>query len=325
MSVVREIAIVSDIHFAGPQERARGNDYEFRGIRSRGARSLLRLYRRFVWLRHPLEQWPLLERFIVAARGADYLVANGDYSCDSGFIGVSDAGAFESAQICLTQLREAFPNRCAFSFGDHELGKLSLGGVQGGMRVASYRRACSELGLQPFWQLDLGCYRLFGVTSSLIALPVFLKDTLPEEQFEWSRLRQEHLNEIRQAFAALQPGERVLLFCHDPTALPFLWAEPEVRERVGQIEQTIIGHLHTQLVFWKSRLLAGMPVIRWVGPSVLRMTTALNAAKAWRPFRVRLCPALAGVELLKDGGYLTLRLDESGTTPAQIRFHPIPR
>jgi hypothetical protein len=325
MSSFREVAIVSDLHYAGPQERARGNDYEYRDLDNQAIKQVLRLYRRFVWLHNPLEQWPLLERFLEAVGKVDYLVANGDYSCDSGFVGVSDAAAFESAQTCVSQLRRAFPERCACTFGDHELGKLSLLGARGGMRIASYYRACSELGLQALWRVNIGRYRLLGITSSLVALPLFLKDTMPVERTEWERLRQEHLVEIREAFGTLQAGEKVLLFCHDPSALPFLWEEPQVRLHVPQIEQTIIGHLHTNLILWQSRMLAGMPVLRRFGPSVVRMTTALREAKKWVPFKVRLCPALAGIELLKDGGYLTARLDEDASTPAKFTFHPIPR
>ena len=34
---------------------------------------------------------------------------------------------------------------------------------------------------------------------------------------------------------------------------------------------------------------------------------------------------LAGVELLKDGGYCTLELDLEACQPARFRFHPLPR
>ena len=171
----------------------------------------------------------------------------------------------------------------------------------------------------PFWQLEIGSYVLLGFVSSLVALPVFAADTLPAERPEWERLRAEHLAEIRRAFAALQPGQRVLLFCHDPTALPFLWREESIRARLPQIEQTIIGHLHSNLVLWKSRLLAGMPPIRFLGHTVQRLSTALNEARHWRPFHVRLCPALAGIELLKDGGYCTAR-----TRPRSPPPRPLP-
>jgi hypothetical protein len=116
-----------------------------------------------------------------------------------------------------------------------------------------------------------------------------------------------------------------LLFCHDPTALPFLWREEAVRRRLPQIEQTIVGHLHSNLILWKARLLAGMPSIRFLGHSVKRMSMALREARYWKPFRVRLCPALAGIELLKDGGFLTAELDADAHCPARFQFHRLGR
>jgi hypothetical protein len=158
-----------------------------------------------------------------------------------------------------------------------------------------------------------------------VALPVFEAEILPAERPEWERLRTEHLDEIRHAFAALPQGQRILLFCHDPTALPFLWREEAIRTRLPQIEHTIIGHLHTNLILWQSRLLAGMPPIRFLGHSARRMSTALHEARHWRPFHVRLCPALAGIELLKDGGYCTIELDPEASRPARFCVHRIAR
>src|ERR1039458_6191400 len=60
-------------------------------------------------------------------------------------------------------------NRARFTFGDHELGKLTLFGGKGGMRLASWHCATQQLGLQPFWKLSLGRYLLMGVASPLIA------------------------------------------------------------------------------------------------------------------------------------------------------------
>ena len=148
---------------------------------------------------------------------------------------------------------------------------------------------------------------------------------MPEEWPEWLKLRTQHLAEIRAAFDSLKPEQRVILFCHDPTALPFLWREDSVRRRLPQIEQTIIGHLHTRLILWKSRLLSGIPPIRFLGNSVRRFTSALNEAHHWWPFRVRLCPALSGIELLNDGGYYTVELDPAAKRPAQFIFHPLSR
>jgi hypothetical protein len=191
------------------------------------------------------------------------------------------------------------------------------------MRRASYDRARQDLGLDGFWQLRLGRYVLMGVASSIVALPEFLAETIPEDRGAWEELRQAHLAQIGAAFASLEPEDLVLLFCHDPTALPYLGLEESVRERLPQIEQTVVGHLHSNLVLWNSRLLAGMPTIGFLGQPVRRMTAALNRARDWKAFRVRLCPSLAGIELLKDGGYFLARLDLDGNQPVQFDFEPL--
>jgi hypothetical protein len=319
------LGIVSDIHYAGAAEQARGNDYEFRDIHNPLLRTALRCHRRFVWLREPLGQNHLLDEFLERAGALDYLVANGDYSCNTAFIGVSDEAACQSARECLEKLRQKFGPGMQATFGDHELGKLSFVGGRGGMRLESWRRARQELGLAPFWRVEMGGYVLIGVVSSLIALPVFEPDTLREERAEWSRLRAEHLAEIRRAFGGLDPGQRVLLFCHDPSALPFLAGEETVRAKLPQIEQTIIGHLHSNLIFRQSQLLAGMPTIGFLGHTMKRLSTALRAARDWRPFKVRLCPSLAGIELLKDGGYYTAELDLEARRPARFQLHRLAR
>jgi len=319
------VAILSDIHYAGPAERDSGEDYELRIIANPLLRAFACAYRHLVWMRHPLEQGRQLDRFLAEVRPVDYLVANGDYSCDSMFVGVSDPAAFQSAQECLGKLRAKFGDRAWFTFGDHELGKLPLFGGKGGMRLASWHCATHQLGLRPFWKFSVRRYLLIGVSSPLIALPASQADALPEEWPEWQRLRETHLAEIRDAFDALLPEQRVLLFCHDPTALPFLGREESVRRRLPQVEQTILGHLHTRLILWKSRLLSGMPRIRFLGRNVSRFTSALNEAHHWWPFRVRLCPALSGIELLNDGGYYTAQLDPAANRPARFTFHPLPR
>lgn len=319
------LAILSDIHYAGAAEKARGNEYEFACLKNPFLRVGVRLYRRFIWLRDPLNQNHLLDMFLAETRGADYVIANGDYSCDTTYLGVSDEAACQSVRECLDRLRQAFEPNLQINFGDHELGKISLFGGRGGMRLASFHRARQQLGLSPFWQVRMGRYVLMGVVSSLAALPVFEADTLADERPQWHRLREEHLAEIRQAFAALDPADRVLLFCHDPTALPFLWREPEVRARSPQIEHTIIGHLHSNLILWKSRWLAGMPKLDFLGHTARRLSTALREARYWKPFHVRLCPSLAGIELLKDGGYLTAELDPEARQPVRFQFHSLPR
>ena len=181
------------------------------------------------------------------------------------------------------------------------------------------------MGLEPFWTLTFGNYVLFGVVSTLLALPVFEPEMLPSERAEWESLRREHLEEIRRAFHSLKPPQRVLLFCHDPTALPFLWREEAVREKLPQVERTIIGHLHSPLIYLKSRLLAGMPVIGFLGHTPRRLSSALRQARHWKPFNVLLCPSLSGIELLRDGGFYTAEIDPEARQPAAFRFHRLGR
>jgi hypothetical protein len=276
-------------------------------------------------MREPLQQNYLLNRFLETAPAVDLVIANGDYSCNSAFLGVSDDAACQSAKECLEKLRGRFGHALRATFGDHELGKMSFVGGHGGMRLKSWQRAREELRLEPFWQLEIGKYLLLGVVSSLIALPVYEGDTLVEERPQWRQLREEHLNEIRSALDKLRPEQRLLLFCHDPTALPFLGAEERVRAKLPQLEQTVIGHLHSGFIFSKSQRLAGIPRITFLGHTARRLSTALHEARHWRPFKVRLCPALAGIELLKDGGYLTVQLDLEARQPAMFQLHRLPR
>ncbi len=319
------LAILSDIHYAGPSERARGDDYEFGPIKNPFLRFPLQAYRHLVWMKHPMRQNGQFDRFLAEVPPTDFVIANGDYACGSMWLGLSDDATFESAQECVGRLRARFGEKLRLVFGDHELGKMNLVGERGGLRLKSWQRATEELRLPPFWKLELGNYVLIGVVSTLVGLPVFDRDMLVEERDEWFRLRAQHMIEIRAAFSALNKDQRVILFCHDPTALPFLWREDAVNSRLNQIEQTIIGHLHSPLYFWQSRRLAGIPVVNFLGPNVRRMSKALNEARLWKPFHVRLCPSLAGIELLKDGGYYTAELDAEAHAPPRFQFHPLPR
>lgn len=317
MTESRTILVLSDIHYASDAERKRGA-VELDVIKNGLLRTLVRVYRRFLWRRDPFAHNHLLQRFAAEMDGADFVVGNGDYSCDTAFVGLADDAALASAQQCLGYLRARFGSRLRLTLGDHELGKMSLFGGCGGMRLASWHRAQSELGLEPFWTLELGQYLLVGVTSSLLAYPIYEPEALPEERAEWQKLRRQHLDTIREAFQGLYASQRVVLFCHDPTALPFLWRDEAIRSKVEQVEITVIGHLHSSLFLWKSRLLSGMPAITVLGNSVRRMSLALHDARIWRYFRVQLCPALAGIELLKDGGYVRLQLDPQGVHPLQF-------
>lgn len=318
------LVVASDIHYAGPREQAR-RDYESRAVGNPVLRTALSLYRRYIWLRDPQSHSYMLDRFLEAApKEVDLAVVNGDYTCDSGFVGLCDEAAAESARICFARLRERFADRLALTWGDHELGKFSLLGGAGGLRLASYQRLRQEFGLEPFWRHDLGRWVCLGICSTLVALPVFAPETPPDERPHWEELRREHLAAIAAACRRTSPDQRLLLFCHDPTALPFLAEEPAVQSVLERLDTTIIGHLHTPLILKQSRLLAGMPRITFLGNAVRRFSTALRRARLWKPFRVRLCPSLTGCQLLKDGGFLTAELDPEGRTPAQWRLHPLP-
>ena len=306
---MKRIAVVSDVHYAGPREAAHGADFEFASAPPSWRRSLVQLYRNTIWMRNPVGHNAMLDEFMARAAGADLVVGNGDFTCDVAGVGVSHDEACESVCLCLKRLRERFGEHFEAVIGDHELGKISLLGDHGGLRVRSWERAIGECGLKPFWKRTCGRHVLLGVTSTLLSLPAFQPDALTEEWATWVQLRAAHLEQVRHAFASVERDQRVVLFCHDPTALAFLWQESVVQERASQIALTVIGHLHTRLLFWKSRFLAGMPVVTTLGISAKRMSTALNQARCWKHFRPVLCPALAGIELHKRGGFLTLEFE----------------
>ena len=316
------LAIVSDIHYAGAAERER-HDYPYAGIRSPLRRFLTRQFRHWIWQRDPFAHNHLLDRFIEANAGADVVVANGDYSCDSAGIGVSDAASYESADECLGKLRSAFGDRFHPVIGDHEIGKMMMSAERGGLRLASFKTAKNRLKLRPFWRVEFGRVVLLGITSTTAALPIYEAEALPEERAEWRRLHTEHLAEINEAFAALRPEQRVLLFCHDPSALPFLLRQEKILAKIGQVERTVIGHLHTSFVFGLSRYLSGMPEIQFMGHTPRRLSRALRQARHWAPFKPLLCPSPTGSQLLKDGGYFTVKIDDAGTSPTIFELHPL--
>src|SRR5690606_31263173 len=96
-----------------------------------------------------------------------------------------------------------------------------------------------------------GKYVLVGITSTLAAMRIYERETLDAEREQWLELARQHLHAIEAVFNALGPDDRVLLFCHDPTALPFLWELAGVRKHIHQVERTIIGHLHSPIILNK--------------------------------------------------------------------------
>lgn len=313
-----KVSIGSDIHYASAMEQSRGRAYEIRAINSPMLRLFVRLYRRFFWDRNPLAHNHLLDAFLARAEGEAAIIC-GDLTCDTGFVGVSDDAAFSSASECVGKLRARFGQNLRVVYGDHDLGKLTMFGMQGGMRVESLRRLRDSLGLPPFWIERHKGRVLMGLSSTLLALPEFEREFLPEEKEDWYAFRREHLAAISAAFEGLASNERVLLFLHDPTALPFLLELKPVAGRISQIERTFVGHLHSNLIMMKSRLLAGMPHVRFLGHTVSKLSGALRRARDWRAFHVTLCPALRGIELLKDGGYYETEFP-AATSWANVEF-----
>jgi hypothetical protein len=310
------LLVLSDVHFASEAERARVG-HEARVIRNPILRLGAQAWRNWVWLRDPCGHNHRLGAIIDRNPEPDLVIANGDFTVDSAFVGASDPAARESSWIALERLRAAYGARFRATIGDHDLGKMSLFGGAGGPRLDSLRQCVEFLGLQTHWVHDVGQYRLLGVASSILALPVFHRELIPDELPAWEHAREQHLDEIRSALATLEPGRKLILFCHDPTALPFLRREPEVRRILdaGRMETTVIGHLHTPMILSMARRLAGIPEIHWMGVTARRYTIALREAACWKEFRVRLCPSPAGCQLLKDGGFLRADIDPAGTRP----------
>jgi hypothetical protein len=284
-------------------------------------RVFLRQFRHWIWQRDPTAHNGLLDRFVAAAAGHDLIIANGDYSCDLAAIGLADDDALGSAQACLEKLRGAFGDRLHLTLGDHELGKKMLGANAGGLRLASYERATQVLGIPPVWRREVGPHVLLGLTSTLWAMPIYLAEALPEERPAWLALAEAHRATVRAEFARLQPHQRVVLFCHDPTALPFLGRDDVVQAKLGQVALTVIGHLHSPLIFRLARTLSGIPPIGFLGHTPRRLTAALRQARDWKPFHVTLCPSISGMQLLKDGGWLSLEL---GDKSLRVTSHPLP-
>lgn len=314
--------ICSDLHYACDSEKLRVG-YEAAAVPHAIPRALLKFYRRYYWLRDPFAHNHLLKQVTNPPFEPDWVIANGDYSCDSAFIGVADPPSLQSARESLSALRKRFPEKLLTVIGDHELGKTSLLGGKGGLRLKSLELAQTELKLEPVWTKRFGNYLLAGITSTLAAMPIYERETLDSERDQWRELARQHLHAIEAVFNSLNESDRVLLFCHDPTALPFLWQLPAIRNRIHQVERTIIGHLHSPLILKKSRLLSGLPRITFLGQAVRRMSSALSKARDWRHFKILLCPSLAGLQLTKSGGFYEMHLDPAAKTPPTFIFHPI--
>lgn len=317
------LLVVSDIHFASAGEQAR-RGHEARAIGNPLLRGAAQAWRRWVWLQDPLAHNHRINHIVAANPNPDWVVANGDFTLDTGFVGVSDEAAFASAEEALQILRSAYGSRLRATLGDHELGKKSLFGGAGGLRLASWDRSLYGLQIAPVWHQELGSWVLVGAASTPLALPVFQDDALPEELGAWKEIAHDLRCQVREIFAAVRPDQRIVLFVHDPSALPFLAREPEVQRRLPQIAATVVGHLHTNSIFRLGNALAGFPTIRFCGHTFRRYSSALGEARWWRQFRAVLCPSPTGIELLKDGGWLQLELSDDGSGTLRIQRHRLP-
>jgi len=317
-----KIVLVSDIHYACELERQR-KDFEDRGVPNPFLRPIAKMYRHFVWLRDPLNHYDKFYRFLEKSPDADFCIALGDYTCDTAYVGISDDLTFASAKECIDKLRGKYANFKGL-IGDHELGKLSLFGGVGGLRLASYKRAVEELKLEPYWKFYIGNYVLIGITSTVVAMPIFKVEALETEVHGWMTLHQEHICKICSFFEEIDGDKKIILFCHDPSALSILGDLPVIQRRFDRIEMTIIGHLHSNAVFKASEYFAGMPQISFLGHTPRRLSKAMQKARVWKHFKVRLCPSLSGIQLFKDGGFCELTLSLNGNVPADLQFHHLP-
>src|SRR5690242_16407691 len=104
MPPTARLLILSDVHYASDAEKVRRN-FEANAVGHRLQRWCLKAYRHFIWMRDPFAHNHLLDQVLAHPAAPDWVVANGDFSCDSAFVGVSDPAARQSALECLSKLR----------------------------------------------------------------------------------------------------------------------------------------------------------------------------------------------------------------------------
>ncbi len=303
------ILILSDIHYACEKERARG-DFRTKGVANPVARFLVGRWSEWLWEGDPFARNEAFHRFLERDFHADLVVANGDYSVDSGFIGMADPAAHESALFVLRSLKKKFGDRLHSIVGDHELGKVSPDGGRGGMRLEAFRKSLALPTVHSQWRMAIDNLVLLGVNSTLLAIPVLERDMLPTERGEWDQHRLEHLEWIATEFESLKPDQRIILFCHDPTGIPYLHRIEAVASRLDQVEHTVIGHLHSRWILNAAGKLAGFPRIRHLGAGVERVSRGLNESACWKDYSILFCPALDGIKW-HSGACLMLDIDPS--------------
>ena len=313
------LAIISDMHILGPGEHERDRDIRRDFIALRGRWRgwwgvFLHAARRRFWNWHPESRYDCFLKALeeIQHYHPDRVIANGDYAGDAGGVGLSDEATYESAAGAVTLIREIFPDRCRFVFGDHDIGKYSTAVRAGGIRLASLHRGEQQLGIASFWHEPLEEFELIGVNSSLLTLDHFLPEALTEEIPAWQQLQAQHEEAVRGAFAALPPAARVILFCHDPGALGVLRHWPEIEARLPQIALTVLGHLHEPRLL---TLIQRMPSMRlWTPkyPVARIIADGLSQAKTWHAFNPIVCPSPFGAGHHLAGGVLYVERGPDG-------------
>ena len=328
MSAMR-LAVISDIHLVGPAELALAND-SYGQLRThpdrltRAWRSGLYRVRRRFWNGHLRWRHTAFLQALdeLSDRKPDWVIANGDYGGDLGGVGLSHGATLDSARIVVDAIRACFPERSRFVFGDHDLGKYSTVLREGGIRLHSLEVGERQLQIPSFWHETVGAFHLIGLNSSLFTLDLFLPEALAHEVPEWQRRRVEHIEQVTHAFQSLPPRARVILFCHDPSALTALAQLPVVQRHLPQIELTVIGHLHSPTLLRVARYAARVSRLKPRYPVARIVASGLAGARHWNQFHPVVCPSTFGTGHHVAGGLLLVQSDPSGRLVARrVRVH----
>jgi len=313
------LAVISDIHVMGPGEHERHRDQvaaigQDRRMAGRWWQKFLNSSRSRFWNWHPESRHDCFLRALTDMQSyhPDWVIANGDYGGDTHGVGLSDEATYESAAGVITLIREIFPDRCHFIFGDHDIGKYSTLLKEGGIRLASLDVGEQRLGIRSFWHEQVEEVHLIGVNSSLITLDYFLPEALTDEVPEWTRRRLEHEEKVRGAFASLPRKARVILFCHDPSALGVLGHLPEIRARLPAIELTVLGHLHEPRLLRLVQRLPRLPEWKPRYPVARIIAEGIRNARSWMDFKPVVCPSPFGTGHHITGGLLYVEKNAAG-------------
>jgi hypothetical protein len=321
------IAVISDVHVLGPTELARAEESVLLmsrmedPLRRVWRKGLYRVRRRF-WNTHPAWRQTAFLRALdkVDEFDPEWVIANGDYGGDYGGVGLSNDATFESVSGVIDLIRRRFQGRSRFIFGDHDLGKYSTVLREGGIRLHSLERGEKKLGIPSFWHEADDEYHLIGVNSSLFTLDLFLPEALAEEIPEWRRRREEHIEHVSRAFDGLPEDARVLLFCHDPSALTALSQIPVVVRRMRHIEMTVIGHLHSPFLLKVARWMPRKKGWRPKYPVARIIAHGLEGARSWELFHPVVCPSTFGTGHHLAGGLLFIERDPDTRRLVTRRF-----